>query len=257
MLLQATNTPMTNMPMRRPTLVEVLLAIGRTKAYTPPNGDCAILACMQTQLYFEQSINEESDRVLQEALAKVGETRRLAGKCILDESVLRQYLEKIHLPLQTSLLRTRVVPQREPAVYTSADNFVKLGYSRPYAEGGIWFDSLGIRALAITMESNVVVLDTTTFMCTVYSQHRSHLSSTLRQLNHPRVFNPSYIVSFNASSTIQLPRLIFDPRTIVILYNGSNHFDATVVSPDLLNHLLHNIDPNLYQLYDTYHTPWH
>lgn len=133
-----------------------------------------------------------------------------------------------------AFLRTQHNMVRQWERMTTISDFIEYAYGRNYADGGIWLDSFGLRALALSKTRNVVVVTETNgnSSCTLYNGHPCDEFVNPRQrLLTPRMpthanFQASLPLT-STSATTSVPAYIFDRNTVVIVYNGTNHFEAT------------------------------
>jgi hypothetical protein len=220
-----------------------LASIGREKVHTPPNGDCAVIAFLQTCLY-----NNGDDVMVQNSpLIDTGRCFAVSASSAMRQTLVRYLrsedpvgkilysclsIEGI-VQLQ-ALLRTQHNMVRQWERMTTISDFVEYAYGRNYDDGGIWLDSFGLRALALSKTRNVVVVTERNgnSSCTLYNgQPCDEFVNPRQRLLTPRMpthanFQPGLPLTTTSATTI-VPAYIFDRNTVVIVYNGTNHFEAT------------------------------
>jgi hypothetical protein len=210
---------------------DVLTWLGRAScgySSTEPDGECAVVAPEQTRLM--------SDAVADGVLMSVEAARERAERsCDLlrrhirdqffastyDGTVLRSFLTDerctaaLNHPANAHVDRTSL-----PGRGNNWRAFAEL-YARQRRRGGIWLDEPALRAYAVHLGRDIVVVSRSGAIV-VYPRHLLvyHLVGTDRTYD---LSEPS-IVCVDTEHRDYIPGLAFDPTTIVICYNGKDHF---------------------------------
>lgn len=221
----------------------VLKALGRV-AYgyhsTPDDGNCAPLAIDQT--VFCTTVYQRVCAQLRSRLALCAARRQLKTSRQRVEQIIRS---NIHLQRLLPDERCAAILLRTPNGYGDVDNLPNNGenwkiiasqYGQIFGVNdkgktiGMWYDEPAIRATAIALQKNIVVVPPTS---PVYFYPKDigpfRLEGTSQEFKTDQ--EPS-IVCMTSNASPFLPSQALLPDTIVICHNGSNHFWYTDLSTD-------------------------
>ena len=209
----------------------------RSKVRTPGDGDCAVTAVLQSKFYCDWHEHSErehgagnDEKVKKEASAGVGLWREKVADMLSGRKYpsLGMLASKLRSFMSTAASRETLVSMDGDAVFKDIDSMITLGYGRRFRDGGMWFDEIGLRALAAVLQRDIVVVNETGCMF-VYSSESVNLHAKGKRKGS--CFN-SYFYEYNlpranGDSLVFIPTVALWRKTIVILHENNNHFSAT------------------------------
>ena len=219
----------TRQGLTRSTQAPTLAWIGRTSRgpnATPGDGDCAVVAIQQSRLYAED-LTQLDDDVLAESQRLCPTTRQSIYDAFHSDDLqgLRALLPD-HRCIQTLAHSasqgrgSRVRRQRNRSDFQKVTDL----YAKPYANGGIWLDEPALRALAVTLGTNILVIPPCGAIY-FYPKYLGiyHIVGT----DHTYDSSEASVYCVDHNNLDFVPSIAFDDATIVICYNGTNHFWCT------------------------------
>ena len=223
---------------------QTLELLGRTTGGyfdTDPDGDCAVVASIQTKLYNAQAIDgrqRNATAVKREALARCAHVRRLIEQAFCNNTGDIQQL----LPDRrcAAYLRDTVNAHVNETLPDDGSNWRVLAslYGRNRRDGGVWLNEPAIRALAIVLMSDIVVVSMAGPV-TVFPKHGGLYHIVGTNQHYDTDTDANYFCSTRRGGVF-IPATAFDPSTIVICHDSNglrqgSHFWCTRFTADVKN----------------------
>lgn len=194
---------------------------------TTGDGDCAIHAVLQTMYRcVVHPIFSTAAAARQQAESFVGYFRAKVRDLLVSHADMRNsYLtreECLHILNRDTLEHSLLSSQEEVATL--------FGLRRK--DGGIWFDDVAMRCLAIAIDRDIVVVNVENDMClTAYPRRHGiyHIPGTSHSFS---ASVPGIPCTLSNDGGHFIPSFAFKRETLVIVYNNVNHFWCTELATD-------------------------
>jgi len=197
---------------------------------TSGDGCCAIHAAIQTTL--RGTLAPICSRIYAKAYAEenVGELRIRVKDAIFARRDLQTYFTELNC--QDILLdadNDRRCSMLRPYLGRGWKAIATL-FGLRYKNQGIWYNHIAIRCMAITLDQNIVVIDMRDNTCLVVYPRKFgayHIPGNSRSF-------PCHMTAIHCQDDNGqfIPSFAFDAETIVLAYNGTNHFWYTELAPN-------------------------
>jgi len=200
-------------------------------ASTKGDGECLLRAVLQTMVLGESNPQKSLQKASSFAEDNIALLRESVCVEIMNNIEIQSYFNDNTFICMLNDLNTRrrcgqLIDQYGTDHFVFAQMFGTL-----YRDGGIWYNFVGIRCLAIYLDMNIACIDVNSDRLVVYPRKFGpyHIAGTSRCYKKDEVS----IHCVDRSGAF-IPRFVFDfDATLVLAYNGKDHFWFTQAMKDI------------------------